>query len=113
MNINTTTNLLISKFPTGVVSDSPKVENCIICLERYETEERVTELSCGHLFHYSCIEKWFDESTTCPCCRKDYKENEVMKEFGDEDMDETSEDNEMEVWVWIKNTISVRRIEIV
>lgn len=26
--------------------------------------------SCGHLFHTSCINRWYMNSTTCPCCRQ-------------------------------------------
>jgi hypothetical protein len=25
---------------------------------------------CGHEFHQMCIEKWFENSNTCPLCRK-------------------------------------------
>jgi hypothetical protein len=31
--------------------------------------KQVQELHCGHLFHYECVERWIEESHTCPICR--------------------------------------------
>ncbi|XP_068325610.1 probable E3 ubiquitin-protein ligase XERICO [Pyrus communis] len=44
---------------------------CCVCLCGFEAEQEVSELSCKHFFHKSCLEKWFDHnsSTTCPLCR--------------------------------------------
>ena len=44
--------------------------NCTICLEKL-TEDSVSALSCGHAFHYKCIDSWFDISPSCPLCRTD------------------------------------------
>lgn len=44
--------------------------SCVICMSRYEAEERVRVLPCGHEFHACCINKWLVETRTCPVCRR-------------------------------------------
>lgn len=39
---------------------------CSICLEK-NSDQR---LICGHCFHGECIDKWLEEQSTCPNCRK-------------------------------------------
>ncbi|KAL0004347.1 hypothetical protein SO802_011908 [Lithocarpus litseifolius] len=54
---------------SGTSSNGCTME-CCVCLCRFEAEEEVSELSCKHFFHKSCLEKWFDNKhTTCPICR--------------------------------------------
>jgi hypothetical protein len=46
-------------------------EDCSICLGRLD-EEECTRLSCGHMYHHSCIESWLVNGTgqtlRCPLC---------------------------------------------
>ncbi|KAL7093782.1 hypothetical protein ACP275_11G061000 [Erythranthe tilingii] len=43
---------------------------CSVCLNRFEAEEEVSELSCKHFFHKGCLDKWFDKQrVSCPLCR--------------------------------------------
>lgn len=43
---------------------------CTICLTQFEPESEINHLSCGHLFHKVCLEKWLDYwNITCPLCR--------------------------------------------
>ncbi|KAF8040759.1 hypothetical protein BT93_B2860 [Corymbia citriodora subsp. variegata] len=47
-------------------------EECCVCLSRFEDEEEVSEVvSCRHVFHKGCLERWFQNyrSSTCPLCR--------------------------------------------
>jgi hypothetical protein len=51
--------------------------SCAICLEMYESSNRVAwskEKSCKHAFHSECIIPWLakKEETKCPCCRQDF-----------------------------------------
>ncbi|KAG9160573.1 hypothetical protein Leryth_020726 [Lithospermum erythrorhizon] len=47
-----------------------RLMECCVCLNRFEGDEEVSELSCKHFFHKGCLEKWFDnQHTTCPLCR--------------------------------------------
>lgn len=44
---------------------------CCVCLCGFGEEEEVSELSCRHLFHRGCLEKWFgSRQRTCPLCRR-------------------------------------------
>lgn len=43
-------------------------KTCSICLNLFESENIVYYLSCQHLFHSSCLDKW--NKNTCPYCRK-------------------------------------------
>lgn len=44
-------------------------KECIICLDTFIKDEIVITLSCSHIFHSPCLEKWISQSTTCPLCR--------------------------------------------
>ena len=48
---------------------APSSEACCICMDHPEKEDWV-QLKCLHLFHKSCLTKWFSRSLTCPLCRK-------------------------------------------
>ncbi|KAJ7964668.1 E3 ubiquitin-protein ligase RHA1B [Quillaja saponaria] len=44
--------------------------DCSVCLNKFEPESVINRLSCGHLFHKVCLEKWLDYwNITCPNCR--------------------------------------------
>jgi len=49
--------------------------NCIICFEKYENNERLYEIKkCKHNFHKHCINKWLNEKEVCPICRVEVME---------------------------------------
>ncbi|ORM39460.1 ATP-dependent RNA helicase DEAH13 [Babesia sp. Xinjiang] len=41
---------------------------CGICLDEFESEDRLRVLLCNHGYHVACIDKWFARSNTCPLC---------------------------------------------
>ncbi|KAK7385490.1 hypothetical protein VNO78_31212 [Psophocarpus tetragonolobus] len=44
--------------------------DCSVCLTQFEPDSEINRLSCGHLFHKVCLEKWLDYwNITCPLCR--------------------------------------------
>ncbi|XP_038975401.1 E3 ubiquitin-protein ligase Praja-1-like [Phoenix dactylifera] len=49
-------------------------EECVICLEEFNTEAKVSQMSCSHLFHSRCIAQWLERSHLCPLCRCPYEE---------------------------------------
>lgn len=54
---------------------------CSICISEFEPTTEVNHLSCGHVFHKSCLEKWLSYwNTTCPLCR-----NYMMPQDAEED----------------------------
>eukprot|EP00493_Phyllostaurus_siculus_P003246 UN03260 len=47
------------------------LEQCVICLNDYESDDQVRRPRCGHVFHAACIEEWFERSSACPLCKDD------------------------------------------
>jgi hypothetical protein len=43
--------------------------NCCICLESYQTAEKVHLLECHHKFHPHCIARWLLKQDNCPLCK--------------------------------------------
>lgn len=46
-----------------------KWNDCTICTDKYNDEEMVSVLSCGHVFHPKCIKEWGHYSPSCPVCK--------------------------------------------
>jgi hypothetical protein len=42
---------------------------CSICIEEYRVQDKLIQLPCQHIFHYSCSRPWLDTKNTCPSCR--------------------------------------------
>mmetsp|Transcript_129443 Transcript_129443/g.258422 ORF Transcript_129443/g.258422 Transcript_129443/m.258422 type:complete len:168 (+) Transcript_129443:35-538(+) len=47
--------------------DSP----CSVCLSELTGPEERRSLPCGHVFHSSCLQSWFNRRMACPTCRCD------------------------------------------
>ena len=75
---------------TDSTQNGTKCENaimndvCPICFEKFSEQLKVVQLKCHHVFHSSCIAKWFNSSTsyhcgggTCPLC-KDNVDTQVI-----------------------------------
>lgn len=43
--------------------------SCSICRDEISFEDKASLVSCGHTFHRSCIDHWFEHRNTCPECR--------------------------------------------
>ena len=57
--------------------------SCSICHEDINfSDEEISVLRCGHLFHKRCLQQWLDTNSTCPQCRsKVNKKNYIKKLF--------------------------------
>lgn len=45
-------------------------QECSVCLNEFKLDAEINRLSCGHVFHKSCLEKWLKLwHVTCPLCR--------------------------------------------
>ena len=51
---------------------------CVVCLEpvRPYVDKK---LKCKHMFHSSCIMKWFETSIECPTCRMEQDDDPLIK----------------------------------
>ncbi|KAK8654055.1 hypothetical protein V6N13_128035 [Hibiscus sabdariffa] len=57
------------RFDTLSSSERPEYD-CPVCRCEFEPESEVNLLSCNHLFHQECVEKWLRYLRgTCPVCR--------------------------------------------
>ena len=45
-------------------------EECSICLTSYQQKDMLRTLPCGHSFHKDCIDRWLEQSTSCPFCKQ-------------------------------------------
>lgn len=56
-------------------SSSPSIStSCMICISVFEAGESVRRLGCFHLFHTECVDKWLQNSKSCPVCRTNITE---------------------------------------
>ncbi|XP_015060368.1 RING finger protein 148-like [Solanum pennellii] len=44
-------------------------EICVICHDKFEHEENIGTLGCGHEYHARCIKQWLVIKKDCPICR--------------------------------------------
>ena len=44
--------------------------HCVICLERYQVDEAVRTVPCMHSFHSACIDRWLQDTASCPICKQ-------------------------------------------
>ena len=94
------TNSIITRIITGMMNDVDNLDNiviqptleqivsattvypvntlqddiCIICQENIQSEEVRRITRCGHYFHRTCIDIWFQENVQCPTCRYDIRD---------------------------------------
>uniref|UniRef100_A0A1B0A2S8 RING-type domain-containing protein n=1 Tax=Glossina pallidipes TaxID=7398 RepID=A0A1B0A2S8_GLOPL len=46
--------------------------SCPICMDNFNNSDTIYNTSCGHIFHYNCIQRWRLKSANCPVCRVAY-----------------------------------------
>ena len=103
--------------------------DCPVCYESITSETGQVTTSCGHIFHFKCLNSWYytqinSESgqESCPCCRKEPGEFErapVVEESEDETVsDAESESMLSQQWVrvgprrWIISSSNEERLQI-
>ena len=59
------------------------LEECCICYFKMDgIDQNLRRLSCGHEFHLTCVERWFDgNKNTCPYCRQVETNSKVQDTF--------------------------------
>lgn len=51
-------------------------DTCAICLDDL-SNSRLSRLSCDHVFHLVCIERWVTDTPVCPLCKKEVDVDEL------------------------------------
>jgi hypothetical protein len=44
-------------------------DECTICTDKFKSDDMVKDLSCKHIFHTSCVDRWLLTSEVCPTCK--------------------------------------------
>ncbi|NXC55504.1 RFWD3 ligase, partial [Aleadryas rufinucha] len=73
-------NKLGPSFPVAPV-DEEEGDTCAICFEQWTNagDHRLSALRCGHLFGYTCIERWLKgQAGKCPQCNKKAKRSDIV-----------------------------------
>jgi hypothetical protein len=53
----------------NILDDYYKIDNCSICLEKFDERYLHRVLTCKHAFHTKCIDDWLIDNVCCPICR--------------------------------------------
>lgn len=51
--------------------DGSDRDMCSVCFEKFIDSDMCRELTCKHLYHQTCIDKWLGGHITCPICREE------------------------------------------
>ncbi|KAI7848327.1 hypothetical protein BDC45DRAFT_319484 [Circinella umbellata] len=49
---------------------------CPICISEYEDGDLICKLWCEHHFHKKCVESWFVINSSCPLCKRDFRQKQ-------------------------------------
>ncbi|MCE3214984.1 hypothetical protein HAX54_000491 [Datura stramonium] len=61
--------VLLGYFNTRIhVDKSDDEEICVICQAKFENEDTIGTLGCGHEYHAECINQWMLRKKNCPMC---------------------------------------------
>ena len=72
-------------------------EPCCICREPFENSSVIRKINiCGHKFHLSCIDTWFQSQYTCPMCRVSLRIIPTNNENDNENENENENNNRNE-----------------
>ncbi len=61
-------------------SESLQNEECVICMENFDTENIPVKINCNcssNYYHKSCLYNWFDKNCSCPVCRKNLRTPDI------------------------------------
>ena len=62
---------------------------CSTCLGSFTSISDISTTQCGHVFHTDCIEKWLENgSNSCSQCRKELRNNQIIKLYFSEGQSE-------------------------
>lgn len=85
---------------------SDPLSECPICFDGFEEHDEITELPCGHVFHYDCAVQWLSKKCLCPNCRHALPSNSPKYEKAKRQR-EREDEYHVVLWAW---EISRRRM---
>ena len=54
------------------------MDDCSICYESISASTGHCTLGCAHTFHLACLSRWAQSTASCPLCRKELGDTEVI-----------------------------------
>jgi len=54
------------------------MDDCSICFETITASTGHCTLGCSHTFHLACLSRWAQSTASCPLCRKELGDTEVL-----------------------------------
>jgi hypothetical protein len=45
-------------------------KECCVCIEDFNTKNKIVKLECKHIFHYDCLFETIKFKNSCPMCRQ-------------------------------------------
>jgi len=67
--------------------------DCCICMEKIFVDE-CKETECNHTFHKGCLDRWLEESSSCPLCRAQIGDKVVIQSIPDYYLDANENAND-------------------
>lgn len=61
---------IVTAGPVGARGGATR-KTCVVCLERYQTGDKIRVLPCQHRFHARCLDPWLANRRLCPVCKHD------------------------------------------
>ncbi|XP_019771031.2 E3 ubiquitin-protein ligase TRAIP [Dendroctonus ponderosae] len=54
---------------------------CVICSDLFAPSADIYSTQCGHIFHFTCLLQWMENSKTCPQCRNKVSSKNLIRLF--------------------------------
>ncbi|XP_061750705.1 uncharacterized protein si:ch211-59o9.10 [Nerophis ophidion] len=68
----------IERFPVKSFQSGGGNTQCQICFCDYDQGDKLRMLPCFHDYHVPCIDRWLKDNTTCPICRVNLADDDIM-----------------------------------
>ena len=69
--INQNNNQVISSLNRNTsLKISNRNDECSICLQKIKLNQIIRETNCNHDYHAKCLDRWLEEKSYCPLCKK-------------------------------------------
>ncbi|KAI5130215.1 E3 Ubiquitin-Protein Ligase Rlim [Manis pentadactyla] len=72
----------IDSLPVRSFRKNDTETSCCICITDYKEGTKVRILPCSHSFHTYCIDRWLTEKHTCPLCRSELADADIVEDYG-------------------------------
>ena len=76
---------LVSHIPSfdskvnNIIKNNEKKIKCGLCSLKIDFEQKYINLSCSHIFHGKCIDKWIRRKKNCPVCKQKISPDTIKK----------------------------------